>query len=71
MANDAKWLVDFDARTQECIDAKAAVALEASPRVWPLSGSATEFNPDGHPLSRPSGVEPFDSKVKDERTPNL
>ncbi len=71
MANDAKWLVDFDARTQEVIDAKAAVALEASPRVWALSGSATEWNPAGHPLSQPSGAEPFGSKLKDERTPNL
>jgi len=69
MANDAQWLVDFDARTQDVIDAKAAVALEVSPRVWPLSGSATEFNP--HPLSSPSRAEPFGAKLQDERTPNL
>lgn len=47
---DAKWLTEFDERTLECIEAKAEVALEDSPRVWPIYRDA-EWNPDGHPLS--------------------
>jgi hypothetical protein len=70
---DAQWLVDFDARTKEVIDAKAEVALEASPRVWPISGDAEEWNPDGHPLSKQIASDPFAkaNKIEDERTGEL
>lgn len=69
--NDATWLEEFDRRTQEVIDAKAEVALEPSPRIWPISGDATEWNPDGHPLSQRLRIEPFNCELVDERTPEM
>jgi hypothetical protein len=72
MPNDATWLEEFDERTQQCIDAREEVALEDSPRIWPISGDATAWNPEGHPLSKPSRVEPFPSNnLTDERTGEL
>lgn len=47
------WERDYDERTLECTTARIAVALEPTPRTWPISGPLGKWNPQGHPLSEP------------------
>ena len=53
MTQSTHWQRLYEERTAECVEAAAKVALEPKPRVWPISGLATEFNPGGHELSKP------------------
>lgn len=52
MAASTLWELEYEATSQESIDAAAQVALEPSPRIWPASGDGvTRWNPGGYPLS--------------------
>jgi hypothetical protein len=72
---DTTWLEQYEDEVEECAEAKAKVALEPSPRVWPVSGSANPdatFNPNGYPVSvnkPPKRI--VDPEVHDERTKDL
>jgi hypothetical protein len=65
-----RWEIEYERTSQESIDAKAAVALEPSPRLWPASGDGvTEFNPGGYPLSIKRPPKRWvDSELHDETT---
>lgn len=73
MADSTYWEIEFTRTIQESVDAKAAVASEPSPRVWPISGDGvTEFNPDGHPLSLKRPPKRWvDPELHDETTEEL
>lgn len=47
---DTNWLNTYEETNVECGEAAAQVALEDSPRAWPIFHDAT-WNPDGYPLS--------------------
>ncbi len=59
MPNATEWEGTYDERTLECTAARITVALEPTPRVWPITGPLATFNPDGHPLSEP--IPPADA----------
>ena len=47
---DTAWLEEYEATNEECGLAAIVVALEDSPRNWPIYGDAT-WNPGGYPES--------------------
>ncbi len=73
MANSTAWENSYDLRTLECVAANAVVALETTPRVWPISGNGVRrWNPGGHPLSLKREPRRWvNPEISDERTPEL
>lgn len=67
---DTRWIEEYERTSQECIDAAAKVALEPSPRVWPISGDGvTDWNPGGYPISLKLPPERWvDTTLHDKRT---
>jgi hypothetical protein len=67
---DASWIEDWESKDAEVLTAQALVAAQDSPRIWPISGSATDWNPDGFPLSKKIPADPFASsgEVIDDTT---
>lgn len=54
---DTRWLKDYERTSRESDLAAFVVALELSPRQWLTTYPAREFNPGGHPISRPEEPE--------------
>lgn len=68
-----RWEIEYERTSQECIDAASTVALEPSPRIWPISGDGVaDWNPGGHPISLKVPPERWvDTELHDERTPPI
>jgi hypothetical protein len=73
MAYATRWEQQYDEEIIEATAAAALVALEPSPRIWPISGpDADEFNPDGYPINKAMPADPLVAPpLNDERTGEL